>query len=258
MSIEIENLSFSYGPKQVLQDVHLCIEPAQTLVILGPNGAGKTTLLNILAGLLPPSRGRISYDGKNYQELGIRQLALVVGYVPQSIVPAFDYSVTEYVVTGCAPYIGAFSRPDQKHYDAAARAIQKMGISHLADISYRQLSGGEQQQVMIARVLAQSPAYILMDEPTSHLDYGNQLRVLKTIKNLAADGYGVIFTTHNPDQALLIGGKGAIIDNNGRLVSGDSRALINEESLTELYGIKLCVTKLEEPGRRICFAPDLD
>ena len=258
MSIEVRNLDFSYGMRRVLNDVSLRIEPMETLTILGPNGAGKTTLLNIVAGLLPVSSGSIIYDGKPAKELGIRQLAQLVGYVPQNIVPAFDYSVTEYVVTGCAPRIGAFGRPDQKHYDSAAQAIQNMGISHLADKSYRQISGGEQQQVSVARVLAQSPAYILMDEPTSHLDYGNQIRVLRTIKQLAENGFGVVFTTHNPDQALLIGGKTAIIGRDGKLISGYSRELITEPFLSELYGIQLCVSKIEEPGRRICFMPSLD
>jgi len=258
MSITVDKLCFSYGTKPVLHDVSIRIEPTETLAILGPNGAGKTTLLNILAGLLRPSSGTILYDEKPYKEIAIRQLAQMIGYVPQTIIPAFDYSVTEYVVTGCAPQIGTFSRPDQKHYDSAAQAIQRMGIDHLSEKSYREISGGERQQVSIARVLAQSPAYILMDEPTSHLDYGNQIRVLKTIQQLAENGFGVVFTTHNPDQALLIGGKTAIIDRNGGLTLGNSRELISEALLSELYGIRLCVSKLEEPGRRICFMPSLD
>jgi len=228
------------------------------LAILGPNGCGKTTLLNVIAGLLPPSSGSVLYDGRSYRDLGIRELAHIVGYVPQTIVPAFDYSVTEYVVTGCAPQIGTFSRPDQKHYEAAAQAIDRMGVGHIAEKSYGQISGGERQQVSIARVLAQSPAYILMDEPTSHLDYGNQLRILQTIKQLANNGFGVVFTTHNPDQALLIGGKAAIIGRDGRLTSGYSRELITEALLSDLYGIRLRIAKVDEPGRRICFAPSLD
>lgn len=258
MSITIDNLNFSYGAAQILHDVSVRIEPKETLAILGPNGSGKTTLLNLIAGLLPLTSGSILYEGKPYASLGMRQVAQLVGYVPQTIVPAFDYSVTEYVVTGCAPQIGAFSRPEQKHYDAAAQAIRQMGISHIADKSYGQISGGERQQASIARVLAQSPAYILMDEPTSHLDYGNQLRILSTIKQLAGNGFGVVFTTHNPDQALLVGGKAAIIDRGGRLTFGVSREMITESLLSDLYGIRLRIAKLEEPGRRICFAPSLD
>ena len=258
MSITIANLNFSYGSKQVLHDVCVDVEPAEALVILGPNGAGKTTLLNIIAGFLPPQSGGILYDGKQAKDLSMRQLAQLVGYVPQMIDPTFDYSVMEYVVTGCAPRIGAFGRPDQKHYALAEQAIRQMGISHLAEKSYKQISGGEQQQVSIARVLAQSPAYILMDEPTSHLDYGNQVHVLKTINKLAKSGFGVVFSTHNPDQALLIGGKTAVIGRKGNLVSGDSRELISEAFLSELYATRLRISGLEDNGRKVCFAPSLD
>jgi iron complex transport system ATP-binding protein len=133
-----------------------------------------------------------------------------------------------------------------------------MGIEHLAEKSYKQISGGERQQVSIARVLTQSPAYILMDEPTSHLDYGNQIRILNTIRQLAKSGFGVVFSTHNPDHALLIGGKTAVIDRQGVLRFGDSGELLNERFLSELYGAKLRISGLENSGRNVCFAPELD
>ena len=200
----------------------------------------------------------ITYDGKSFKGFNPGQMALLIGYVPQIIIPAFDYSVIDYVVTGCAPQIGTFSRPKQKHYDIAMRSIRDLGIEHLSEKSYKQISGGERQQASIARVLAQSPSYILMDEPTSNLDYGNQVRVLNTIKRLAHDGFGVVFTTHNPDHALLIGGKTAILNRQGVLVSGDSSELVNETILSELYGVSLHVTNLDETGRKVCFAPGLN
>ena len=259
MSIDIINLSFSYDEKQVLSNINLNIKAAETLSILGPNGAGKTTLLNIIAGLLPAPVGSVLYDGKFSKQLDARRMAQLIGYVPQIIVPAFDYSVIDYVVTGCAPQMGTFQRPSAVHYERAMKAICDMGIEHLAEKSYRQISGGERQQVSIARVLTQSPAYILMDEPTAHLDYGNQVRVLKTIKRLAKKGFGVVFTTHNPDQTLLVGGKMAVIDRYGNLTFGDSRELMNEEFLAELYGTRLCISNLENPGRRnVCFVPGFD
>jgi len=258
MSIDIVNLNYSYGAKQVLRDVSLSINAAETLSILGPNGAGKTTLLNIIAGLLIQPPHSVVYDGKLFKHLSPRQMARLIGYVPQLIVPAFDYSVLEYVVTGCAPQIGTFQRPSQAHYEAAMQSIREMGIEHLTEKSYRQISGGERQQVSIARVLTQCPAYILMDEPTSHLDYGNQLRVLKTIRRLSENGFGVVFTTHNPDQALLIGGKTAVIDRYGCLTWGNSGELINEKFLSELYGIRLCISNLESTDRKVCFAPGLN
>jgi len=256
MSIEICNLCFSYGIKKVLCDVCLSIEMGETLSILGPNGAGKTTLLNIVAGLLTPPAGSVFYDGKPFKRFDPRKMARLVGYVPQTITPTFDYSVIDYIVTGCAPKLGTFQRPSREHYEIATQSMREMGIEHLAEKSYKQISGGERQQVSIARVLAQSPACILMDEPTAHLDYGNQVRVLKMIKRLAERGYGVVFTTHNPDQPLLIGGKVAIIDRCGSLSFGDSQELMSEKLLAELYGTRLCISNLENPGqRKVCFVP---
>jgi iron complex transport system ATP-binding protein len=258
MSIEIINLDFSYGAKQVLHNINLCIAPNETLTILGPNGSGKTTLLNLIAGLPAPPPGSVLYDGKPHKSFKPQQMAQLVGLVPQTITPTFDYSVVDYVVTGCAPQIGTFKHPQKKHYMAAMQSIRDMGIEHLSGKSYAQISGGERQQVSIARVLAQRPAYILMDEPTSHLDYGNQVRVLNTVKRLAQGGFGVVLTTHNPDQALLIGGKAAIIDRQGRLISGDSSELVTETVLSELYGVQLCIKNLETAGRKVCFSPGLD
>lgn len=257
MSIEICNLCVSYGGRPILDQLSLEIHPSEPLSILGPNGAGKTTLLNTVAGLQKPGSGSISYDGTAYQRMTPHQMALLVGYVPQLIVPSFDYSVLDYVVTGCAPQIGTFARPGEEHYERAREAIARTGIGHLTEQSYRQISGGERQQVSIARVIAQRPAYILMDEPTSHLDYGNQIRVLKTIKKLSEEGFGVVFTTHNPDHVLLLGGNVAVLDRSGRLHFGKAEQMINDELLSELYGTRISILRPENSKRRICYAPDL-
>ena len=257
MSVEVSNVSFYYGEKPVLDAVNFHVEPNETLSILGPNGAGKTTLLNIMAGLLKPASGEILYNGEPYTRIGYRQLALLVGYVPQVIIPTFDYSVLEYVVTGCAPRIGTFARPGQEHYDKALAAIEQMGITHLIEKSYRQISGGECQQVATARVIAQSPSYILMDEPTSHLDYANQIHVLKIIKRLSRQGFGVILTTHNPDHVLLLGGKVAVLNRQGGLIYGSCEEMIQEQFLSELYGTQLCLTNPDSADRFVCFAPRL-
>ena len=255
MSIELKKFGFSYSTKRVLHDIDLIISPGESLAILGPNGAGKTTLLNAIAGLIPYSIGEISYEGK--KGVDMLSMAGLIGYVPQTIVAAFDYAVIDYVVTGCAPRIGTFGRPGAEHYATAAKAIEDMGISHLSGRSYRLISGGERQQVSIARVLAQNPKYILMDEPTAHLDLGNQISVLSMIRDLADRGYGVVFTTHNPDQALLVGGKVAIIDREGRLTHGDSHSLISEESLRGLYDIPLIVAHMEMAERKVCITSRL-
>ena len=256
MSIEIRNLTFSYGERRILDHIRLTIHPGEVLAILGPNGAGKTTTLNAIAGLLSGYSGEILYDGKKRSALSPRALALLVGYVPQTVASTFDYSVLEYVVTGCAPYIGTFSKPTQAHYRIAMEAIEHMGIAHLMEQSYCRISGGERQQAAIARVIAQHPQYIFLDEPTSHLDYGNQIRVLKTIRTLQQEGYGVVFTTHNPDHVLLLDARAAVLNRQGILRIG-GKELITSSFLSTLYETPLCVSTPEGAHRAVCFSPNL-
>ena len=250
------NIHYSYTPdRTILKHISFRFKSGEIVSILGPNGAGKTTFLNCLANLVPLDKGEIFIDDKNIKKIPPREVAKVIGYVPQIIVPSFDFSVLEYVVTGCAPHMGTLSRPKQEHYDIAMDAIRRMGIEKLTNRSYSQISGGERQQVSIARALAQRPAFILMDEPTAHLDYGNQIKVLKTVRSLKEEGYGVILTTHNPDHALLLQDQVAILDKNGVLTTGLSTDVLNEQDLTDLYGTELKLFYEESLGRDVCAAP---
>jgi len=250
------NIHYSYAPERtILKDISFRFRSGEIVSILGPNGAGKTTFLNCLANLVPLDKGEIFIDDKNIKKIPPREVAKVIGYVPQIIVPSFDFSVLEYVVTGCAPHMGTLSRPKQEHYDIAMEAIKRMGIEKLTNRSYSQISGGERQQVSIARALAQRPAFILMDEPTAHLDYGNQIKVLKTVRSLKEEGYGVILTTHNPDHALLLQDQVAILDKNGVLSTGLSSSVLKEQNLTELYGTELKLIYEEQLHREVCAAP---
>ena len=250
------NICYAYTPERmILKDISFRFKVGEIVSILGPNGAGKTTFLNCLANLVPLDKGEIFIDDRNIKKIPPREVAKVIGYVPQIIVPSFDFSVLEYVVTGCAPHMGTLSRPKQEHYDIAMEAIKRMGIEKLTNRSYSQISGGERQQVSIARALAQRPAFILMDEPTAHLDYGNQIKVLKTVRSLKEEGYGVILTTHNPDHALLLQDQVAILDKNGVLSTGLSTDVLNEKDLTALYGTELKLIYEERLQREVCAAP---
>ena len=135
--------------------------------------------------------------------------------------------------------------------------MEMLGISHLAARNYSELSGGERQQAAIARAVAAGPKAVLFDEPTAHLDVGNQVRVLRIIKALSENGFAVAVTTHDPNHALLLGGKAAIFDRTWGVVSGSVEEMVTEEKLRALYGEKLILRYLEELGRSVCISPNL-
>lgn len=257
---EVKDLTFSYhtGERKVLDGASLQLNKGEILCILGPNGAGKTTLLNCMAGLLKPDSGGIMLCGRKLDAMKAKEIAGLVGYVPQMHTPAFDYTVLDFVLMGRAPKTGTFSRPGKDDERLCMDILRSMGIDSLAGKSYLEISGGERQQVLIARAIAQQPAAILFDEPTAHLDYGNQHRVLSRIKDMSQEGFSVIITTHNPDHALLLGDKAAIVSRDGHITQGEVCNIITKDKLREVYDIDLHLEYVEEIGRVACFAPELD
>lgn len=259
MIYEVNELTFRYpaGGRNVLNKADLTLGKGEILCILGPNGAGKTTLLNCMAGLLRPQYGSIRLCGTELGKMGTREIAKIAGYVPQLHTPAFDYRVLDFVLMGRAPEIGIFSRPCAEEEQKCLEVLESMGLAHLAYKSYRNISGGERQQVMIARTLVQRPKVILFDEPTAHLDYGNQHRVLRRVKQMAEEGFSVVITTHNPDHALLLGDKAAIVERNGTVTQGECEQILTQETLRRVYETDLKLVWVEEAGRTVCLVPEL-
>lgn len=259
MIYRVDNLTFSYprGERKVLDHASISLDEGEILCILGPNGAGKTTLLNCMAGHLTPESGSITLCGKPLHTMKPKEIAGIVGYVPQIHTPAFDYTVLEVVLMGRAPKTGIFQKPSKEEEDLCLQVLESMGLEHLARRSYLDISGGERQQVLIARAIVQEPKAILFDEPTAHLDYGNQHRVLKRVKRMQEEGYSVVITTHNPDHALLLGGKAAIVGKDGSITQGNSSDILTEEILRSVYKTDLKLLWVEEAGRTVCIAPGL-
>lgn len=203
MGISVKNLFFSYGSAPVLNDITFDASDGQFSVILGRNGSGKSTLLKLIAGLLPYKHGRIAVAGYDLNRLAIAERARLIGYLPQFHNPAFPFSVEDVVLTGRASYV--FSIPGRRDKEKTDEAIERVGIQHLRHRPYTELSGGERQLVMIARVLAQEPKVILLDEPLSHLDLSNQVRLLALIRELVAFDLTVVAVVHDPNIAFMYG-----------------------------------------------------
>ena len=256
---EVKNICFRYPgyERDVLNGASLSLHKGQILCILGPNGAGKTTLLSCMAGLLKPESGDIMLCGRDLAEMSEKEIAKLVGFVPQMHVPSFDYRVIDFVLMGRAPHTGLFSRPSAGEENKCLDVLENMGLGHIAYKSYLDISGGERQQLLIARAIIQDPKAILFDEPTAHLDYGNQHRTLSRIKNMASKGYSLVITTHNPDHALLLGNRAAIVTREGNVIEGSTSEIVTEERLSEVYGMDIKIRYIEELGRMACLVPGL-
>ena len=245
MILEIKNLSTGYPNHQVLHDVSMEIESGEILCLLGPNGVGKTTLFKSVLGFIKPSEGEVLVDGKSLADMSRKEFAAYIAYVPQQHEPPFPFKVLDVVVLGRMPYLGPLSVPKKKDIQIAKEALEAIGISHLADQDYTQISGGERQMVLIARAIAQQPKFLIMDEPTANLDYGNQVKILEQIKSLAAEGMGVILTTHSPDHAFLCSTKVALLCRNNHLDIGTADEIISQEKMEQAYGIVVKVVQTE-------------
>lgn len=253
MILDVKDISFHYtSGRTIFHDVSFSLDTGEVLTILGTNGAGKSTLLNCIANLYRPDSGQILLDGRPMSAMSMAEVAKIIGYVPQVHTPSYAYTVREFTVMGRTPYIGAFSTPSKEDYRIADEALERMHIAHLRDKAYTEISGGERQQVTIARAITQQPKIILLDEPTSHLDYGNQYRVVQMVKELAQEGYALLMTTHNPDHANILNGKVAILNREGVLGVGQAADTLTAETLTQLYGLKVKTIYDEDAGRNIC------
>lgn len=250
-----EHLTYSYDKeKDVFRDLCFEMHAGDIFVILGPNGAGKSTLLNCLSNVISPNEGVVYLKEKPIKEYSIREIATIMGYVPQISSQTFSLTVRDYVVMGRAPYMGVLNTPGNAEYEKADKAIEKMNIQHLANKVYDQMSGGERQQAQIARVLAQEPEIILMDEPTNHLDYGNQLKIVDIIAQLGQEGMSVIMTSHIPDHAILLNGLVGLLDQQGHFISGSCSEVISEDVLSKLYDTELHLVHIDVLNRTVCVA----
>ena len=255
---DVRNLSLCYslGPI-VVENASFTLKQGETLTILGPNGAGKSTLLNSLMGLHPIKDGEIKLLGKPIRKLSAKAIARNVAYVRQQVSLAFSFEVLDYVAMGCAPHLGPFAKPKKEQLDAAYEALETMGIADLANRPFTDISGGQRQQAVIARAIVQQPKVILLDEPTAHLDFGNQIRTLQLAQSLSRKGYAVVMTTHDPNHAILMGGSIAILDRDGHLSVGCVDDMLSEEALTKLYHVGLCVADVTEIERKACLSKNI-
>jgi iron complex transport system ATP-binding protein len=237
--LSAQDLSIGYRDRLVGSGLDVGLRAGEVLALLGPNGGGKTTLLKTLLGLIPALGGDVELDGRRLSALSVRERARTLAYVPQVHGGTFAFTVHDVVLMGRTAHRGLFARPSDADRAVTERMIERVGIVALAERPYTMISGGERQLALIARALAQEPRIVVLDEPTASLDFGNQGKVMREIRALAAAGLAVLFTTHDPNQAHRYADRAILLRDGRCFAEGPVRELLTRERLEALYGARV-------------------
>lgn len=224
--IEAQQVSVALDGVPILTDIAFALRAGELVGLIGPNGAGKTTLLRALGGLVRRSAGTIRLCGRPLETLSPREVARLVAYVPQGTVTDFAFTVREVVLMGRSPHLGRFQLEGAKDQQIAEEAMRRLCVDHLAERLITTLSGGERQQVFIARALAQQPRVLLLDEPTANLDVKHQLDVLEMAVRLASEeGLGIVAAIHDLNLAAHFCQR-LVLLHRGRVLADDAPAAV--------------------------------
>jgi len=252
MRIAIEAVSFAYDPDTpALTDVGLGIASGESVALAGPNGSGKSTLLRVVSGLLRPQSGSVHIDDRPVDSLGARRIARCLAMVEQDRSMGFDFTVREVVAMGRIPHRGRFGRESHDDRRAIAHALEVADIQGLADRSIRAVSGGERQRVFLGMALAQEPAVLLLDEPTTHLDLRHQVRFMRIVRERAADGMTILIAIHDLTLAAQAADRIALM-HAGRIAEiGPPGDVLTTPNVRRVFGVDAVIG--EHPDLRMLY-----
>lgn len=239
--LEVRNLHAGYGDHEVLKNIRLLIQEHQFIGIIGPNGSGKSTLMQVLARSLNPRSGMILFRGDNLETLSFREFGQSVGFVPQESTIPFAYSVYDIVMMGRNPHIPRFRQPSVRDHEIVNQALEQTGTLNLAERSITSLSGGEKQRVLIARVLAQDPELLLLDEPFAHIDLHHQHELIRLIRDTTKGKKGVIGVFHDINLAASYCDHLILVHEGVVRASGTPREILNEPLIHEVFKISTII-----------------
>ncbi len=234
MILELNGVSFGYEGCDTISDIGFSAGPGDLVAVLGPNGVGKTTMIKCINRIHAVRSGAVDVDGRDVLREPIREVARMVGYVPQKA-HLSGTTVFDSVVIGRKPHMGM----SLSEYDIrlTGRVIEMMGLSKISDKPVNEISGGEYQLVQIARAVVQRPRVILLDEPTSNLDLGNQHMVMRTISGIVkANGICAVMTCHDVNLALRYCDR-FVMMKEGAIDCAGGREVVNADSIRRVYGV---------------------
>lgn len=241
LKLVINKLCFNYASIPVLKDIEFAVEAGEILSMVGPNGSGKSTLLRCINRILKTRQNTVLIDGKDVSKLNLKELSRIMGYVPQVSTSMFPFTVFDVVLMGRKPYI--HWSLSERDYEIVAETLDFLGIKELAMRHFNELSGGEQQKVIIARALAQEPQVLLLDEPTSSLDIKHQLEILLILKCLAQNRRcSVIMAMHDLNLASRFSDRILMLKKGCIFAAGTPETVLTEVNISAVYGVKACVT----------------
>lgn len=243
-AIAVENLSYAFGTLSVLKNLSFSVSRSDVFIIIGPNGAGKTTLIKLIAGILKVQTGQIEILQSPIGDYPQKKLAKVSAYVPQGLPVGFPFTVEETVLLGRAPHQKVLGFASPEDLDIARQAMAFTQVTHLARRKLDELSGGEQQRVLIARALCQQPQVILLDEPTASLDLSHQVRIMDLMEKLKTEkGLTVVMVSHDVNLAAMYGDRLLLLKAGEIVCLGPPDEVLNFKTLEATYDCKLLVDK---------------
>ncbi len=247
--LKINNLSVFYGDRQILHDIQLDVNSGEIVVLLGPNGAGKSTLIRSISGVIPIRSGNIFVDQKDVASLSIMERARHISVVPQAVSMPPAFTVWETVLLGRTPYLNFLGQTSAKDEAIARQALEQVDALHLIEKRMNEISGGEQQRVLLARTLAQDTPILLMDEPTTHLDISHQVDLLKLITKQAREkNLTVLIALHDLNLASMFADRIAIVQNGLLCVAGTPQETLTSEIINSVYHVPVHIVSHPETG----------
>jgi iron complex transport system ATP-binding protein len=239
--IEVENLFFGYTPQSsILKGIGFKVEKGTFLTVVGPNGAGKTTLLNLLCGVLKPRSGSVKIDLAFVESYTPKRLAQKAAVVRQEFIPVFGFTVREIVMMARTPYLGAFGFAGSLDTKIVDEALEITDTMRFAERLMAELSGGERQRVFIARAIAQNTPVLLLDEPTSHLDFKHQVAIYDLLKKMQREkGKTIVAVTHDINLAEQYCDETLLLDADGSYGIGKPEDILTAGRIERVFGVRV-------------------
>jgi iron complex transport system ATP-binding protein len=247
--LKINNLSVFYGDRQILHEIQLEVHSGEIVALLGPNGAGKSTLIRSISGVIPIRSGNIFVDQKDVTSLSTMERARHISVVPQALSMPPAFTVWETVLLGRTPYLNFLGQTSAKDEAIARQALEQVDVVHLIEKRMDEISGGEQQRVLLARTLAQDTPILLMDEPTTHLDISHQIDLLKLITKQAREkNLTVLVALHDLNLASMFADRIAIVQHGLLCVAGTPQETLTSEIINSVYHVPVHIVSHPETG----------